>query len=376
MPHRLLALALFQLYEVVPSCAGGAASVAPLPPGNAVVMGFAHGCSIKDGSVFCFGENANGELGRGTTSAFEVSPALVALEKPAAEVSVGAGLSCALTIDGAVWCWGKNKLRELANDSAPSSSTPVRVELPTAVKAISVGENFVLALAVDGRLFAWGQAREGTFSRGGEPPRKDVPTPVQRAAPALRFRAVSAGQGHACAIDVEDNLWCWGRNVHRQIGVDPMTDQFRTPQRIFDSASQVSTGAFMSCTVRLGELICFGDDTNDDQLNPHLNYPQPLVIPFTRPVRSASGSRFHLCAVDVDNGLWCWGRNIEGQLGLGSLVFEREPKRVQGEVNSVSVGGFSTCFTSTTGSVSCMGKNEHGQLGIGNTTQQDVPTPQ
>jgi alpha-tubulin suppressor-like RCC1 family protein len=376
MSYRLLLLSLFHLYEVVPSCACGPGTEPPLSPGNAVAMALGHGCTIKDGNVFCFGENADGELGRGTTSPFEVTPAPVALEKPAAAISLGTGLSCALTIDGAVWCWGKNELRALANDDAQSSSTPVRIELPTAIKSISVGESFVLALAFDGRLFAWGQSREGVFARGGEPPGRDVPSPVQRAAPGLTFQAISAGQGHACGIDLENNLWCWGRNVHRQIGVDPTTEQFRTPQRIFDNVSQVSTGAFMTCAVRLGELICFGDDTNGERVDTHLNYPQPLVIPIGKPVVSTSGSRFHLCAVDVDNGLWCWGRNEEGQLGLGTTAFEREPRPVQGEVSAVSVGGFSTCFKSIAGSVSCMGKNEQGQLGIGTTTRQYSPVPQ
>jgi alpha-tubulin suppressor-like RCC1 family protein len=76
---------------------------------------------------------------------------------------------------------------------------------------------------------------------------------------------------------------------------------------------------------------------------------------------------FHSCAVNRDNELWCWGRNVEGQLGTGDTTLRQVPTRVATDIADVEVSWFMTCVLTRSGHIECTGGNEAGQLGTGTT---------
>jgi alpha-tubulin suppressor-like RCC1 family protein len=86
-----------------------------------------------------------------------------------------------------------------------------------------------------------------------------------------------------------------------------------------------------------------------------------------------STDTFHTCAVNRASELYCWGRDIEGQLGLGS-EFEPTPVLVPGSFARVSVGRFFTCAVTADGLVACAGENDQGQLGQGDRQRRAVFT--
>jgi len=65
----------------------------------------------------------------------------------------------------------------------------------------------------------------------------------------------------------------------------------------------------------------------------------------------------------------CWGRNTEGQLGIGNNANTNKPAEVNA-MNAVvvSAGGNHTCYANTLGSAYCFGSNSNGQLSILTTT--------
>ena len=80
---------------------------------------FDHSCAIAgDGSVWCWGDNVDGQLGVGDTH-YRVPPTLVALPGPADDLVLGGNTTCAV-IAGAYWCWGRNDGGELGNGAAGS----------------------------------------------------------------------------------------------------------------------------------------------------------------------------------------------------------------------------------------------------------------
>jgi alpha-tubulin suppressor-like RCC1 family protein len=85
---------------------------------------------------------------------------------------------------------------------------------------------------------------------------------------------------------------------------------------------------------------------------------------------------FHSCGVDTSGSLYCWGRNTEGQLGLGHTTDTSLPTRVGTETHwtHVATGRFHTCAASNDGRVACTGANDDGQLGVGDTARRNVPT--
>ena len=84
---------------------------------------------------------------------------------------------------------------------------------------------------------------------------------------------------------------------------------------------------------------------------------------------SVSTRSFHSCGL-LGAELWCWGRNIEGQLGLDDWDLRYEPTWVGGGYVEVSAGPFTTCAVTQSGYVACTGKNDVGELGTGDAERR------
>jgi alpha-tubulin suppressor-like RCC1 family protein len=100
------------------------------------------------------------------------------------------------------------------------------------------------------------------------------------------------------------------------------------------------------------------------------------VSGLTSGVASISSGTLHTCAVTTSGGAKCWGRNVNGQLGVESSPNRTTPVDVSGltsGVASISAGSSHTCVVTTSGGAKCWGINANGQLGDGTTTQSSTP---
>lgn len=357
------------------ACGTGEAPPVADPPGTMISLGQAHGCTLKVGRVFCFGANESGQLGTGSITPFETRALEVtALPEAIAQVAVGDSLSCARSVSGRVWCWGADSAGQLAREPSGAQPTPVEIVLPAPIVQLSAGSDFVLALGSDGRLFGWGNDFEGTLARANEEtPGLRATSPV-RVAFEHRFASVSAAQGSACGLDTAGSLWCWGRNVDGQFAAKP-PEQFREATHLLDGVSVACASAFHTCVGQGSDLSCSGN-LNLGPDSTHLQYAAFTKVAFSGTVKACQGHFLHQCVIDSNQALWCWGRNAEGQLGLGDIAPRSEPTKVRDGVVSVGVGGFSTCLVDRSGEVECMGENNVGQLGLGDTNRRSRPTEQ
>ncbi len=368
---------LAQHFEVLSDCGGLLAPPVKDVPAQQLAMGGSFGCDVKAGVARCWGANTHGELGRGTTSAFESRGAPVTLDEKIAQLATAQTSVCARTVTGRVWCWGDNANAQLGHPGPVFSATPLEVPVPVPVAKLAMHSDFALALGSDGRLFGWGNDSEGTLARSDENPMAwPVPEPVLRVAFDHRFKDVTAGQGHACGVDLDGVLWCWGRNTEQQLGTSSTEHQHRTPIKVLEGVSAAVAGAFGTCAIRAADLLCWSEMPIDDQGQLIKTIAPTQVELGGRPVRAVDLQWFHACAVTTDDKLWCWGRGIEGQLGLGALDPQPTPREVTSGVDSVATGFFFTCLRRTDGVVACMGENDEGQLGLGDTARRASPTPQ
>jgi alpha-tubulin suppressor-like RCC1 family protein len=95
-----------------------------------------HSCGVTTaGAAYCWGHNQSGELGNGLTTDSS-TPVPVAGGLTFASVSAAArgrlsgGYSCGLTSTHAAYCWGGNALGQLGNGTTTESTVPTRVLLP------------------------------------------------------------------------------------------------------------------------------------------------------------------------------------------------------------------------------------------------------
>jgi alpha-tubulin suppressor-like RCC1 family protein len=120
----------------------------------------------SDHSLWGWGNNSNGELGRGTTS-IDSLPHLIGTDKTWTDISCGFEFSIGLKSDGSLWSWGFNGNGQLGLGSTTQSTTPKQIGTTKDWKAIGAGSSFAFAIKTDGSLWGWGYNGVGNLGDGG-----------------------------------------------------------------------------------------------------------------------------------------------------------------------------------------------------------------
>lgn len=338
--------------------------------------GDSHSCATRSGLLYCWGGNAEGQLGLGDKLDRSL-PNQVSPEPDFTAVTTGVAHTCALARDGGVWCFGANQFGQLGQGTVESSAVPLRVSLPARAQRLAAGANTTCAVLATGALYCWGRNWEGNIGLSDQHPGVDQLEPI-RSGSESDWLTVSTGDGHSCGVRGEGLLFGWGRNTVGNLGLGQIMDaQRRSATRIGIETDwwQVVAGQDASCGLRgQGSLFCWGDNAHGTlglgDRTARLE-PTEVALPSGLPVRSASLDTFHACAVDDDAALYCWGRNVEGQLGTGDHAEQLSPFYVGPGYASVAVGRFSTCASTVDERVWCTGENVAGQLGVGDVLRRE-----
>jgi alpha-tubulin suppressor-like RCC1 family protein len=194
-----------------------------ISPGSGFTCGVA-----KGGQLFCWGDNANGQLGIGTvadgTDKLEPTPAASGLRFTA--VSAGADHACALAKGGALYCWGKNEFGEVGNGTTEVVSAPVAVIGGLTFTDVSAGlaydggETRTCAIAKGGKAYCWGDNAGGRLGAGVSGGIRAEPTAV---AGGHIFTAVTTGMIQSCGVTRANGAYCWGSNFEGELGVGSLT---------------------------------------------------------------------------------------------------------------------------------------------------------
>jgi alpha-tubulin suppressor-like RCC1 family protein len=340
---------------------------------TAVSAGGAHTCALKgNGTVWCWGLDFDGQLGDGSTggvSRLSTSPLQVQTGSGAltgvAHISAGLDATCAVKKDGTAWCWGYDQYGQIGDGTTGDVNhdrlIPTRVRRTngplTRVADISAGEVSTCARTSDGAAWCWGDASSGEVGNGtyGDPVtnRQLVAVRVVRAGgPLTNVSAVSVGASFACARRTDGSAWCWGYAKYGEVGDGttgrpaPFNDRRKAVQVVqgkgfLTGVKDVQAGSFDGCARRSdATLRCWGNDADGEVGDGTTGNGQGVRLRavevvhgqghFSHVTSVATGDQF-TCAARSDLTAWCWGRNANGQLGIG--VFDTnphpEPERVQ-----------------------------------------------
>jgi alpha-tubulin suppressor-like RCC1 family protein len=142
-----------------------------------------HACALTaGGDVWCWGENLSGELGDGTNQSSPLPVKVAGLEADIQAIAVGGSHTCALTKAGGVMCWGGNAGGQLGDGTTADRTSPVEVAgLSSGAVAIAAGSSHTCAMLADGSVKCWGTNAQGQLGNGAN---TDSSTPVSVVFPA------------------------------------------------------------------------------------------------------------------------------------------------------------------------------------------------
>ncbi len=287
--------------------------VSGLTGATSVSAGSYHTCAVKsDGTAWCWGLNDNGQLGIGSTGNSSL-PAQVSGLTGATVISAGSSHTCAVKSDGTAWCWGWNEGGQLGNGSTTNASTPVQVSgLADKAVGISAGQGHTCAILLDGTVWCWGQGVLGNGFFSGSS------TPVKVSGLADKAVGISAGQGHTCAILLDGTAWCWGSNGDGQLGNGSTTSAL-TPVQVsgLTGATAISAAGNHTCAVKSdGTTWCWGSNYSGQLGNGSAtNASTPVQVSGLTGATSISAGISHTCAVTFARSARCWGSATYGKLG-------------------------------------------------------------
>lgn len=447
---------------------------------QASVIDFSSGvgfsCVVSNARSYCYGVNTQGQIGLGNNTSPITKPTPVkstTMNGPIASIATGRAHACAVMSTqadgrGDVYCWGRNANGQLGLGNTTAVNEPVRVNnanLNGQSIAVVAGNGHTCALAGtlgNARAYCWGLNDRGQIGDGTSTSQYTSPRLVSFTdTPGFTgFSSLSAGATaeHLCGVAVNNGssprVLCWGDNSYGQVGNNSTTAYFTRPQLVGSPLNAniksvvvggdvSSTGQIrgMSCAVRLDNSngYCWGADysgrlgisivSGNDHIVQAVRVPTQIehrgdASGYTQGSieKIAIGYSF-ACAlrkpfsvgtsVYTQNSAMCWGANISAQMALddgaaigdvqgtavsSSLQCTNNPSRgtyypcvriprnifatrigEPGElysdgVTDVVAGAARACMVSG-GVFYCWGRNDSGQAGISNTTPEYVRWP-
>ncbi|MBW2526374.1 MAG: hypothetical protein JRI23_19495 [Deltaproteobacteria bacterium] len=281
----------------LPECATSECVPTPQPmPGldsgvAELALGEGHGCARRtDGTVVCWGDNSHGQLGQADLSMVATSPQQVPGLSGVSQLWAGTSHNCALLDSpGQVVCWGRNDRAQVGNgETSDAVSTPTAVAGVDDAAEVVAGGSHSCARRSGGTVACWGYNYLGALGNGStSPTRATSPQEVVELGDAM---ALAAGDHFTCALRSNQRVSCWGHNANGQLG-DGTTDGVNCSGRVCKTA--------------------------------------PVEVLVVRGATNINAGHLHACAASGEGRLWCWGYNLGGQLGTGSVSSDPTPTPVE-----------------------------------------------
>lgn len=214
---------------------------------------------------------------------------------------------------------------------------------------------------------------------------ESVSVSAEVTAPLRQLLLISAGASHSVAL-LSGNIVCsWGRGEDGQLGHGDAEDRLLPTQlSALDDHEIVSitcgadhTIAYSQSRVEVyswgwGDFGRLGHGNSSD-----LFTPQPIKALHGLKIKQIACGDSHCLAVTVEGEVQSWGRNQNGQLGLGNTEDALVPQKIQAfqgvSIKMVAAGAEHTAAVTEDGELYGWGWGRYGNLGLGDRNDRLVP---
>lgn len=336
------------------------------------------------------GQLGNGSTGPEVSTPVQVSDDAGPLTG-ATTIAASADTTCAVRSGGEVWCWGDGSDGEVGDNMLVNSSTAKRVVTSgggplTNIVEIEGGYAFFCARDSAAGVWCWGYGANGRLGDNGGVTRGAAVRVLDASfVPINNAAELTVGHFHACLRTQANEIKCWGRNGEGELGTGTFTDGYVASTSIATAIS-VAAGSLHTCVLNADTtMTCFGDNWHD-----RLGFPagSNVTSPMGPVLEKVGGFAFSgvtaiaaggsACALTTAGAVVCWGHSTHGQAGASSIV----PQAILTTdgtplVNATSVytNFAQACATRADGILLCWGRNTEGQLGIGTFQNTSLATP-
>ena len=273
-------------------------------------------------------------------------------------------VSAALTVNGDLYCWGKNDCGQVGNGSTEQQYTPVKV-LENVKDFYSNYNAISAAITTNGDLYCWGENGCGQVGNGSF---NDQYTPVKVLENVKKFYFhYDTSVRTSAAITTNGDLYCWGYNGCGQVGNGSFNDQY-TPVKVLENVKEFFGDAAITTN---GDLYCWGNY----RVNSSSTAPQLTPAKVLENVKNfyGDGCGNTSVAITINGDLYCWGDNTFGQVGNGSTEYQHTPVKVLENVKDFYFDSVNSVAITTNGDLYCWGYNLYGEVGNGTTDDQYTP---
>ncbi|MDP3926049.1 MAG: Ig-like domain-containing protein [Hydrogenophaga sp.] len=339
-----------ETHPVAPTRAGGTATFV------ALAFNQNHSLAIDaNGQVWSWGDDTDGQLGRGTDGRSLCGSGTVAncrldiAQVPGLDntVSLSAGYNhvLALKADGTVWAMGLNTLGQLGNGTTTRSATPVPVvwspaDAPNVGRIVQVSASSASSYALDdqGQLWAWGRNQYANLGQGALSTGTTAQaTPLKVPMPAgVRIASVANGRDHVLALSSDGKVYAWGLNASSQVGFNgyihkgtatawasPVLSPTSLPWMETHPVVEVYGNGNTSYARRADGKVypwgMYGASEGTGTVYANLDEPEDRLTTLASIVDMSLGA-LHQVALRSDGQVFTWGWSFEGALGGGSTT--------------------------------------------------------
>jgi alpha-tubulin suppressor-like RCC1 family protein len=294
-------------------------------PWTSVTAGPNSACGVKgDGSAWCWGLDSSFQLGNsGFASGLYSEPSrVVDTGAPWVTLSTHSTHTCGIQSNGTLWCWGNDADGQLGN-GAPASlqAQPAQVGTDTDWASVTNGLAFTCAIKTNGDAYCWGDDSYGQLGNGATTTTDQIsPVAVSQQG---RWAKLDAGDEHICGIKTDGSMWCWGHSTNKELG-SPLGSNLTAPVKISSYADgwvDVSAGNAYVCGIyRDSNTYCWGDFSSGKIGNPYILNDRFVItmVAGSRNTAGISAGGNHTCMMKANGSLSCTGSDSFGQLGNGA----------------------------------------------------------